>query len=153
LLLGSSQSNEDRKIFYRAQILFWLLAAIDGHAKNFSIFIEPDGKYRLTPLYDIISAYPLIERKQLQAKKIKMAMALKGKNNHYDWFNMQRRYFIETAKTVHFSAEIAESLLDEMLEQVDSVINNIRMKLRACKLFCVTIRVKQTQLTALRIQS
>jgi len=122
LLLGSSKPAADREIFYRAQILFWLLAGIDGHAKNFSIFIEPEGKYRLTPLYDIISAYPLIERKQLEEKKIKMAMALKGKNTHYHWHNMQRRYFLETAKATNYSVDIAEIILDEMLEQTESVI-------------------------------
>ncbi len=63
-------------MFYRAQVLFWLLAAIDGHAKNFSVFIEPNGKYRLTPLYDILSVYPFIANKSLQKQKIKMAMAL-----------------------------------------------------------------------------
>lgn len=129
LLLGSSQPAIDRDVFYRSQILFWLLAAIDGHAKNFSIFIEPQGKYRLTPLYDIISAYPIIERKQLEAKKIKMAMALKGKNTHYNWHTMQRRYFLETAKTVNYSMEIAESILNDMLQKTSSVIETITAKL------------------------
>ena len=27
----------------RTQLVFWLLAAIDGHAKNFSIFLLPGG--------------------------------------------------------------------------------------------------------------
>lgn len=39
---------------------FWLLAAIDGHAKNFSVFLLLGG-YHLTPLYDVISAWPLID--------------------------------------------------------------------------------------------
>jgi serine/threonine-protein kinase HipA len=125
LLLGSSQPTIDRDVFFRSQILFWLLAGIDGHAKNYSIFIEPEGKYRLTPLYDILSVYPLIERKQLDAKKIKMAMALKGKNTHYHWHNLQRRYFLETAKAVNYSIERAEIILDEMLEQTDAVIEKI----------------------------
>ncbi len=56
-------------MFFKAQVLFWLLAAIDGHAKNSSIFIEPDGRYRMTPLYDIMSAYPLLVSRQLEAKK------------------------------------------------------------------------------------
>lgn len=129
LLLGSSQPRLDRDTFYRAQILFWLLAGIDGHAKNFSIFIEPEGKYRLTPLYDIMSAFPLIERKQMEAKKIKMAMALKGKNTHYHWYEMQRRYFLETAKAMNYSAEIAEAILDEMLGQTESVIERASVQL------------------------
>ena len=29
----------------KSQVLFWLLAATDGHAKNFSVFIEPEGRF------------------------------------------------------------------------------------------------------------
>lgn len=129
LLLGSANPIADRDMFYRSQVLFWLLAAIDGHAKNFSVFIEPEGKYHLTPLYDIMSAYPLVEKKQLQAKKIKMAMALEGKNTHYHWHNIQRRHFLETAKAVNYSPERAEAILDEMLQQVDAVIEQVSTKL------------------------
>lgn len=129
LLLGSSNSTVDRDTFYRSQVLFWLLAAIDGHAKNFSIFIEPEGKYRLAPLYDIMSAYPLMANKQLQERKIKMAMALKGKNIHYHWYNIQSRYFLETAKAVNYSPERAKEILDEMLQQVDFVIEKVSAKL------------------------
>jgi serine/threonine-protein kinase HipA len=129
LLLGSANPGLDRDLFYRAQVLFWLLAAIDGHAKNFSVFIEPEGKYRLTPLYDIMSAYPLIEKKQLHSRKIKMAMALKGKNNHYHWHTMQRRHFMETAKAVNYSPDKAEMILDEMLGKIDKVIFEVREKI------------------------
>lgn len=129
LLLGSTNPSENRDFFYRSQILFWLLAAIDGHAKNFSLFIEPEGKYHLTPLYDIMSAYPLIAQKQLPAQKIKMAMALKGKNNHYHWFNIQRRHFIETARSADYPEERAKDLLDHMLMQVDTVIDQVARKL------------------------
>lgn len=129
ILLGSADPIVDRDMFYRSQVLFWLLAAIDGHAKNFSVFIEPEGKYRLTPLYDIMSAYPLMAKKQLQVQKIKMAMALKGKNTHYHWYNLQRRYFLETAKAVNYSVERAEAILDEMLQQIDSVIEQVSAKL------------------------
>ncbi|MFU8797919.1 MAG: HipA domain-containing protein, partial [Gammaproteobacteria bacterium] len=129
LLLGSAHPAEDRDIFYRSQILFWLLAAIDGHAKNFSVFLKPKGAYRLTPLYDIISAYPLLANKQLQTQKIKMAMALQGKNTHYHWYNIQRRHFLETAKFVKYPIDKAERILDEMLAQVDTVIIQVSRKL------------------------
>ena len=129
LLLGSANSTDDRDIFFRSQVLFWLLAAIDGHAKNFSLFIEPEGKYRLTPFYDIISAYPLIEKKQLQKQKIKMAMALKGEKNHYDWYYAQRRHFLTTAKAANYSIEKAEAILDEMLSQVNDVIKKVSAQL------------------------
>ncbi|MCE0724193.1 MULTISPECIES: type II toxin-antitoxin system HipA family toxin [Legionella] len=129
VLLGSAHPLLDRDMFYRAQVFFWLIAGIDGHAKNFSLFIEPEGKYRLTPLYDIMSAYPLIKKRQLQIQKIKMAMALKGKNNHYHWHTLQRRHFIDTAKETSYSPERAEIILNEMLEQTDSVIQEVSKKL------------------------
>src|SRR6185295_4475234 len=56
MLLGSERAAEDRRDFMRTQLVFWLLAGIDGHAKNFSIFLLPGGAYRLTPRYDIMSA-------------------------------------------------------------------------------------------------
>jgi serine/threonine-protein kinase HipA len=129
LLLASSDPLKDRDTFFQSQILFWLLAAIDGHAKNFSIKIEAGGRYGLTPLYDIMSAYPLMDKKQLEAKKIKMAMALQGKNNHYHWHELQRRYFLETAKAVNYSVKRAEYILDEMLEKVELVIAKVTHQL------------------------
>lgn len=131
LLMGSIDPIHDRDMFFRSQVLFWLLAAIDGHGKNFSVFIEAEGKFRLTPLYDIMSAYPLIFKGQLEEKKIKMAMAmaLKGKNNHYHWFSLQRRYFLETAKSSNYSVQNAEIILDEMLANVETVIEKVCKKL------------------------
>ncbi len=129
LLLGSASPAEDRDAFFSAQVLFWLLAAIDGHAKNFSIQIEAGGQYRLAPLYDIISAFPMIKNKSLQAQKIKMAMALKSKSNHYHWDIMQRRYFLSTAKAANYSVQHAETILESMLSRVDSVIDAVSQKL------------------------
>lgn len=131
LLAGSQNAAEDRDIFYRTQILFWLLAAIDGHAKNFSVFIEPEGQYRLTPLYDIMSAHPLISKKQLQTKKIKMAMALQGKNSHYHWHSVQRRHFLTMAQLANYSVSKAEIALDTMLAQVEPVIAQVSARLPA----------------------
>jgi hypothetical protein len=35
LLNESDERDHDRRIFLKTQVLFWLLSAIDGHAKNF----------------------------------------------------------------------------------------------------------------------
>ena len=39
LLKGSDRPAEDQKAFLKAQIIFWLIGATDGHGKNFSIFL------------------------------------------------------------------------------------------------------------------
>jgi serine/threonine-protein kinase HipA len=129
LLLGSATPDQDRDNFFRAQVLFYLLAAIDGHAKNFSLFIEAGGTYRLTPLYDVISAYPLIANKQLQKQKIKMAMALEGKNKHYHWDKIQRRHFLETAEKSRYSQDKADSIITELLNKTEEVITTITSRL------------------------
>jgi len=52
LLDGVTEPRVDRMRFMKAQVLFWLLAAGDGHAKNFSLFLTPSS-FKLTPLYDL----------------------------------------------------------------------------------------------------
>jgi serine/threonine-protein kinase HipA len=86
LLLGSANSQRDRADFFRTQILFWCLCALDGHAKNFSIFLAARGRYYLTPRYDVLSAFPVLGSGagQLSHHQVKMAMAVRsGKRNHY----------------------------------------------------------------------
>jgi serine/threonine-protein kinase HipA len=129
LLLGSQQAIADRETFFRSQILFWLLAAIDGHAKNFSLFLEPGSAYRLAPLYDILSAYPLMTPSGIAPQKAKMAMAVRGKNRHFHWATILPRHYVAMAKSVAFSATRAADLLEEMAAQTDAVITRVERHL------------------------
>jgi serine/threonine-protein kinase HipA len=130
LLLGAKDAEANREQFFRSQVLFWLLGAIDGHAKNFSVYIEAGGSYRLTPIYDVISAFPLIKTKNLPAQKIKMAMALKGSSgNNYLWSKIQPRHFIATAKAIAFSESKAVKIVQNMLEQSAQVTQQVAAEL------------------------
>ncbi|MBT3330834.1 MAG: type II toxin-antitoxin system HipA family toxin, partial [Rhodospirillaceae bacterium] len=82
LLKGSDSPAEDQETFLKAQILFWLIGATDGHAKNFSIFLSPGGRFSLTPLYDILTAQPSLSDHQINRKQMKLAMSV-GNNRHY----------------------------------------------------------------------
>lgn len=84
----AANPRADRLTFFKAQIIFWLLAAIDGHAKNFSVFLTPGG-FNLTPMYDVMSAAPYPE---LTPQKIKLAMAI-GNNRHYRVQKIVPRHF------------------------------------------------------------
>ena len=114
LLNGSSNAQADRKQFFKAQIIFWLLCAIDGHGKNFSLFLEQENRYRLTPFYDVMSAYPLIKHNGLQKQKVKMAMAWQGENKHYLWDKIQLRHIFNTAKLAGLAKEVVEEILHEI---------------------------------------
>lgn len=50
-LMGSSEALKDRYDFMKFQVFQWLIGATDGHAKNFSVFIQAGGSYRLTPFF------------------------------------------------------------------------------------------------------
>ncbi|WP_329956680.1 type II toxin-antitoxin system HipA family toxin [Collimonas humicola] len=124
LLLGSVTANEDRLNFMRTQILFWLLCAIDGHAKNFSVFLLPEGRFRLTPSYDVLSAYPVLgnSKHQLSPKKVKMAMAIQGKNRHYAWSEFRRRHWISTAQACGLETRI-DDIIDKILAQLPHALD------------------------------
>ncbi len=65
-LKGSDTPIEDQDTFLKAQLIFWLIGATDGHAENFSVFLSPGGSYRMTPFYDIVSAQGALNARQLQ---------------------------------------------------------------------------------------
>lgn len=129
LLLGSQQSVRDRDLFFKAQILFWLMAAIDGHAKNFSIFLKPYTAFEMTPLYDVISAYPLMRQGTLPAERVKMAMSVKGKKRHYHWHRMEARHFTSTAKQAGFSADRAKEIMQDISDQTEAVLCQVETQL------------------------
>ncbi|HKP96579.1 MAG TPA: type II toxin-antitoxin system HipA family toxin [Fibrobacteria bacterium] len=116
-LLGSRRSLADRRLFLKSQVLFWMLCAVDGHARNFSIFIGRGGAYGLTPLYDVLSAYPILGhgKNRLAPEKAKMAMAVKGRGKHYLWERMTREHWKETARIGGLETEM-EGILSELIE-------------------------------------
>lgn len=131
-LLGSGNPMEDRHVFMRAQVLFWLLGATDGHAKNFSIFIGPGSQYRLTPLYDILSAFPAISKKGLHEKDLKLAMSLKGsRGRKYECRMIRREHFLATAREVGFSEDSMNGILDEIAARTEDVIQKVASELPA----------------------
>lgn len=126
LLLGSERAAEDRRDFIRTQLVFWLLAAIDGHAKNFSVFLRPGSAFRLTPRYDVLSAHPMLGhgRGRLSSKKITMAMALEGKNRHYDWSGIRLRHWLETARRC--GVPKMETLIREIIDETPGALERVR---------------------------
>jgi len=126
ILLGSEQAQQDRLNFFKTQLVFWLLAATDGHAKNFSIFHLPGSRYRATPLYDVLSAHPIIgtgaNKVAPQRAKLAMAMAVRGSQNHYQVQQIQRRHWLNHAKLVGLGAAAAEAAIAEVLDAVDVVV-------------------------------
>ena len=130
ILRGSQESQRDLTTLFRAQLLFWMLAATDGHAKNFSIRILAGGRFQLTPLYDVLSAWPIIGKKanEIPLEKIKLAMALPGERPRYHLQSIQRRHFEALAKKLGLEAQ-AETLINDMVARTSAVVDEIQRRL------------------------
>ena len=122
LLSGSDRPNDDRLAFFQVQVLFWLLGATDGHAKNFSIALRPGGGFGMTPLYDILTAQKAVDDGQIRHNRMRLAMSL-GRQNHYRVNEVVRRHFIETAEAVGFGKDLANEMIDTVLNQLDEGID------------------------------
>lgn len=95
LLRGSDDPLRDRARFFKANVLFWLIGATDGHAKNFSLALMPGGRFTLTPHYDVMSLQPMLDAGDLQIKEMKLAMRV-GTNRHYRVSEIIGRHFVQT---------------------------------------------------------
>src|SRR6056297_632502 len=112
LLKGSDTPLEDQEVFLKAQLVFWLIGATDGHAKNFSVFLNPGGSYRMTPLYDVLTAQPALNTRQIERKQMKMAMSV-GNSRHYRFDQIHGRHFVQTAIRSGMSKKKATTIIEE----------------------------------------
>jgi serine/threonine-protein kinase HipA len=128
-LSANPNAQLDLQRFMTAQILFWMLAAIDGHAKNFSLQILAQGRYQMTPFYDVLSAWPVVgpAANQIKLHDAKLAMSLRGRNKHRKILDIQRRHFDSTAKLCGLPS--AEPLVERVLALTPQVIEAAQKKL------------------------
>ncbi|UOA28899.1 type II toxin-antitoxin system HipA family toxin [Pseudosulfitobacter sp. DSM 107133] len=124
LLNGSDTPIEDQDIFLKAQIIFWLMGATDAHAKNFSVFLSPGGSYRMTPLYDIVTAQGALEARQIERKQMKMAMSV-GNSRHYRFDQVHGRHFVQTAMRAGFSKKRTIGLIEEIAARTPEALDTV----------------------------
>jgi len=130
ILRGSIDPGRDIATVFRAQLLFYLLAATDGHAKNFSLRLLAGSRFQLTPLYDILSVWPVIGRgaNEIALEKARLAMALPGERQHYRLAVMQRRHFETLGGKMGLGAA-TKTVIDEMLASTPKVIRTVSGRL------------------------
>jgi serine/threonine-protein kinase HipA len=119
----------DQQRFMLSQLAFWMLAATDGHAKNFSIYHHRGGSFGLTPLYDVLSTWPVVGKRadQLDIHELKLAMALRGKSVHYKIVEIQPRHFQALANQ-YPGAEAWPAMID-LAGRVEGAIEGVTKRL------------------------
>ncbi|MFM0183688.1 type II toxin-antitoxin system HipA family toxin [Paraburkholderia aspalathi] len=130
ILQQSVSAQQDIETLLASQILFWMLAAPDGHAKNFSIRLLAGGQYRLTPLYDVMSIWPVEGNgpNQWSWFKARLAMGMWSRSKHDAFRDVQRRHFNTMALRCSYGAN-AEPLIQRLIEQTPEVIARVSAEL------------------------
>ncbi|MFD3266142.1 type II toxin-antitoxin system HipA family toxin [Phenylobacterium ferrooxidans] len=113
-LQESDDPLADQAKVFKSQIVFWLIGATDGHAKNFSVFLRPGGRFELTPFYDVLSAQPAFDAKRIPHKGFTLAMSA-GARPHYKILEVHGRHFVEMAKAAGLGPTITRQVLEEVL--------------------------------------
>ena len=127
LMKGSDQSEADQATFLKAVIAFWLLGATDGHAKNFSVFLSPGGRFRMTPLYDVISAQPSLDAGQIKRNKMKLARLQHSR--HYVVDGVMPRHFVQTAAKAGIGAGIVKAIFGELHAKAPAAVEQVTASL------------------------
>ncbi|PTX39812.1 serine/threonine-protein kinase HipA [Gemmobacter caeni] len=126
LLRESDDPIRDRETFFRAQIFYFLIGASDGHAKNFSLQLGRRGRFRLAPLYDILSVAPVVHAGRLQRKRYRLAMSIGG---HYGIDEIVPRHFEAEGKASGLPRNRALELLAEMADRLGLALERTTLAL------------------------
>ena len=124
-LLESDDPTGDRALFFKSQILFWMIGATDGHAKKISLFLRPGGRFQLTPFYDVLSAQPAFDAKQIPYKAFRLAMSA-GNSAHYKIVDVHGRHFVESGKMAGLGPVLIRRVLDEILADAVTATDRAR---------------------------
>ena len=77
-------------------------------------FFDPGGRFRLAPLYDVISAQPSVDSKQVPWKHFRLAMSF-GDKPHYEMRQVAPRHFAQTANRAGMGKQVVSNLIEELL--------------------------------------
>ena len=124
LLASSDTPDVDQRRFFEAVVAFWLLGATDGHAKNFSVFMSPGGRFKTTPLYDVLSAQPSLDDRQIETKQMRLAMAA-GDRRRFRIDEISPRHFLQTAAKAGFAERLGREVLDGLRTRGESAVERL----------------------------
>jgi len=127
-LQGSDTPLEDQANVFKAQIFFWLIGATDGHAKNFSVYLGSGGSYHLTPLYDILTAQPSLDAKQINRNQMRLSMSV-GSNRHYRLHEILGRHFVQTGAAAKLPETLVKDAIQQVLDGADTALRRIEERL------------------------
>ncbi|MCG6228318.1 HipA domain-containing protein [Vibrio furnissii] len=122
----SAERKANNHDFFKFMVLQCLLGATDGHLKNFSVHIAPNGHYKLAPFYDLLSAYPAVGATGLNKRKLKLAMGLKASRGYkYPINKICLRHIEQTANQFGIGNTNCHEIVSAFLAQFSSALSSV----------------------------
>jgi len=118
--------------FVKALVFSWVLLNTDAHAKNYSIFIRPDG-IDLTPLYDVSSFIPYAGRADddrrntgiaLHSTNLSMRIAADyqaGEQSWFEWSGVAREAGLDRGDITSWASAVADALPQRVAEAASTL--------------------------------
>lgn len=143
----SQKPEEDVDRFLTAIALNWVVAATDGHAKNYALLHGAGGATRLAPFYDIASYLPYADA---PLHRVKLAMNIGSQYlvrriDRASWEALAKSIRVPSThllERVEFAAEsvatnvdgVRQSVMEEGLDRdvIDQLANRIRDRAQSC---------------------
>ena len=115
----SANAMLDLARFVEANVLSWLIAAPDAHAKNYGLLHAAGPTHRLAPLYDVISAIPYPEQ---WPSGVSLAMGIGGERRVDA---ITGRHWRAVARAVGLPPHALVDRIAELGEQVPAAIDRV----------------------------
>ncbi|QEO13819.1 type II toxin-antitoxin system HipA family toxin [Agromyces intestinalis] len=115
------RTASSKQTFVQALVFSWMVLNTDAHAKNYSVFIRPDGA-ALTPLYDVSSFIPYAGRientpKQTAAAFLDTNLSMRiaadyqaGQQSWFEWEAVAREAGLERSLITDWASAVADAL-------------------------------------------
>jgi serine/threonine-protein kinase HipA len=144
LLKAGDEPVEDASLFLLAQLMFWVLGNTDGHGKNFSLFLQPGQTYAMTPLYDVISLWPMVgdAPSQMRSRNMSLAIALRARKvrrklddiHGADWVDAARRHGLPDLpeRMLALLQAVPEALAQTLAHRSDDFPPRLLDKMQPC---------------------
>jgi serine/threonine-protein kinase HipA len=123
LLRASDHPERDQADVFKSLILFWLIGATDGHAKNYSIFLKPGGGFELTPFYDVLSLEPAFQAGRIPHNGYRLALS-NGTRPKYQILQLHSRHFMETAKKAGLGQKLVRDVFEDIHDRAPSALDH-----------------------------
>ncbi|MBL1278708.1 MAG: HipA domain-containing protein [Fluviicola sp.] len=107
----SSQSGLDALNFFELVLFNFIIGNADMHLKNFSMLENRDGNFTLSPAYDLVSTFLVIDNEDEQ-----MSLTLNGKKN-----KIKLKDFDILANTLSLSVKQRENIYQKILSKEKSI--------------------------------